>query len=992
MKRCDHSHWLSFGTYGNETSLLESDRLQTLTHHLQDPDTQQPSLFVLIGNKSKSLALRELFGTKKAGRFRNKRHAGEIHLHLDPSSVFHSRPILIADGDLPQQSLRAKVPSAQKCHEIMRRAYPKPAADSRSTLDGTTDTIYSRLLLPFTDVFCFFSADLGGFRQIARHLAVWLEKGQPSTLPSSTYPRVIIVTEKIPLGAEREKEAKKAFLWLLREETTHDLSEQISDIHIVALLPAHKISSEARYRRLKECLLNRSDEVRRNREDARSLFSATHFNALFRYVCDHFSQTSEEPFDFIKASRKQNPIPDDLAEHISNLLKHIKSAKELMEFAVPTIASSFLLDNYPPESHMFDPELVFRTLYKDALQVSESRVMAFEGSPDVVLFSGFTNGIESQLRELFKQLTHGGIPSADIHRSTLRRFAGRWRSINSSSTCYVCLRRRPQHGLECGHINCENCVVVFGDDCKDDPLDFKIHNCFLCEAEMSEEVVVKVHPPTAGVGVLCVDGGGTRGVLPLKFMKRIEDRIGLPIPLQKFFKVAFGISSGGLIVMAMFINGWSIDESTESFEKLAKVAFKRRKVLDIPFLSRVHELLKSYLADGLYPAENIEAALQAVFGKDKTILDYSHATSIGARVGLPVATIREPSSCIFTNYNGVGTRDQDQAGYHVIRPEDGYGKVPLWEMQVVPSLSFKAFTNPRSSARSASAAPGFFPPKKIDGVGTFQDAGPLENDPLISALSEVAAMFPLVEEPDFMVSLGTGAPRTTGGKPSMSVSGPLSVWKDGAFPRLWRMFWERMRDRHVKQVFRTHPRYHRLDIEFDDELPRLDNTKSIHELQLKAEEDNSVSKIIDNIARCAIASKFYFELDSVPEGCNGEYTGVGFILCSIRRGDGGFEDLLDQQSKSSFYLNNFPLPGTIGDRSFIGKDGNFRKRVEFSLSGRFTITLKQGDSEPCNISGSPHSIEKLIVAQGLNSHFGRADHGKRKRSEGDLAAKKRQRI
>jgi len=128
----------------------------------------------------------------------------------------------------------------------------------------------------------------------------------------------------------------------------------------------------------------------------------------------------------------------------------------------------------------------------------------------------------------------------------------------------------------------------------------------------------------------------------------------------------------------------------------------------------------------------------------------------------------------------------------------------------------------------------FFPPKKIDGVGTFQDAGPLQNDPLISALSEVAAMFPMVEEPDFMVSLGTGTPRTTSGKPSMSVSGPLSLWKDGAFPRLWRMFWERMRDRHVKQVFRTHPRYHRLDTEFDGELPRLDNTKSIHELKLKA--------------------------------------------------------------------------------------------------------------------------------------------------------------
>lgn len=159
------------------------------------------------------------------------------------------------------------------------------------------------------------------------------------------------MTEKIPLGAYEEKEARKAFLWLLREETTRNLSEQISDIHVVALLPDHKVSSQARYRRLKESLLNRSDEVRRNRDSARTLFSATHFAALFRYACDHFSQTSEDVFDFIKASRKQNPVAEDLAEYISNLLKYIKSTEELMEFVVPIIASSFLLDSYPPESH-----------------------------------------------------------------------------------------------------------------------------------------------------------------------------------------------------------------------------------------------------------------------------------------------------------------------------------------------------------------------------------------------------------------------------------------------------------------------------------------------------------------------------------------------------------------------------------------------------------------------------------------------------------------
>jgi hypothetical protein len=200
----------------------------------------------------------------------------------------------------------------------------------------------------------------------------------------------------------------------------------------------------------------------------------------------------------------------------------------------------------------------------------------------------------------------------------------------------------------------------------------------------------------------------------------------------------------------------------------------------------------------------------------------------------------------------------------------------------------------------------------------------------------------LADEPDFIVSLGTGAPRTKGDKLSMSVSGPLTLWKDGAFPRLWRMFCKRMRDRHVKQVFRTHPRYHRLDIEFDGELSRLDDTKSIHELQLKAEEDHSVCKVIDNIARCAIASLFYFELCSAPEVCNREFIGTGFILCGVRCADPAFKVLLDQLSRSSatFYLNNCPIPGTVGDSSFVGKDGNFRKQVELRLSGKFTISLQ----------------------------------------------------
>jgi hypothetical protein len=59
----------------------------------------------------------------------------------------------------------------------------------------------------------------------------------------NTYLRVVIITEKIPLRAKQE--AKNAFLLLLREEITYNLSKQILDIYIVAFLLNRRISFKA---------------------------------------------------------------------------------------------------------------------------------------------------------------------------------------------------------------------------------------------------------------------------------------------------------------------------------------------------------------------------------------------------------------------------------------------------------------------------------------------------------------------------------------------------------------------------------------------------------------------------------------------------------------------------------------------------------------------------------------------------------------------------
>ncbi|XTI82086.1 hypothetical protein V2W45_1463679 [Cenococcum geophilum] len=495
------------------------------------------SLFVLIGNIAKLVALRELFRVKRARKFIN--------------NIFYGRPVLLIDSNLPKQSLRGKIVIADKCSKL-----------SGLSLNEIINSIYTRLLFPFIDIFCFFYTNLSSFKQIAYYITTWLEKGHLLTLPKSTYPRVVIVTEKIPLGAESE--AKEAFLWLLGEETIKDLSKLILVINIVALFPNGIMSINARYRRLKERLMNK---------DGRTLFSVTYFAAFLKYAYRNFLETVNKPFNFIRASRIYNPVASNLVEYLLNFLKYIKSTNKLIEFVVPITASSLFLDSYPPKAYTFKPKTVFNIIYKD--------------SNHVILRSDFINMVENQF-------------------SNLIQFQDRWRHIQSSNIYLSYLRRRPQYYLPCGHYICENCIIIF-----------KVRHYFLYREEMLNNISVKVHPLTAGVGVLYINGGG------------IRDRVGLPIPFQWFIKVAFRVSIGAI------------------FLEIAKRVFKRRKAFNIPFISRAFKLIVLYFTN-------------EVFSIDKSILDYFYATSIGIKIGLPVAIVSSHLLyCIFTNYNGVGIRDED---------------------------------------------------------------------------------------------------------------------------------------------------------------------------------------------------------------------------------------------------------------------------------------------------------------------------------------------
>jgi hypothetical protein len=116
--------------------------------------------------------------------------------------------------------------------------------------------------------------------------------------------------------------------------------------------------------------------------------------------------------------------------------------------------------------------------------------------------------------------------------------------VKLSSTCLSCIRRRPQFGLPCGHLICENCVRTFYNPSENDPWEYQLEICLIC-GQYTSKHSVRLTPETCRLHVLSIDGGGIRGSGPIGFLKEIQDEIGIPYyNVRDSFDVKFGTSSG----------------------------------------------------------------------------------------------------------------------------------------------------------------------------------------------------------------------------------------------------------------------------------------------------------------------------------------------------------------------------------------------------------------------------------------------------------------
>jgi hypothetical protein len=211
-----------------------------------------------------------------------------------------------------------------------------------SVNEGWNNSIPPTRIRPqFADVFCFFSNDIGGLRQVASNLAIWLEDSPDWALAAIVRPKLVVVTETISVSEKSEKRARLEFLRLLREQTGKDILARFSSVEIIGLFPRGTLSIDARHRRSKERLLHTSDQVQDNRIYTQTLFSATHFAALLDRSYQHFATTADIPLNLIQESRAYNTTAADLDQHIRNLIELTEDPADLITFAAPVIGSSF---------------------------------------------------------------------------------------------------------------------------------------------------------------------------------------------------------------------------------------------------------------------------------------------------------------------------------------------------------------------------------------------------------------------------------------------------------------------------------------------------------------------------------------------------------------------------------------------------------------------------------------------------------------------------
>ncbi|KAH8799403.1 hypothetical protein F5884DRAFT_869331 [Xylogone sp. PMI_703] len=948
MTSCAHQQWLRVHQGENGFILQYGNRLHNITNSLPCPAQQYPSLIFFIGKQSKARALRALFPGNSISHCRKY---GIANICADPTTANDDHPILIGDSSLDhtQTNLRGKV----TCHEIINHAVVWPENENGlPTQQDLVDHLHARLLSLFVDVLCIFAQDYGSLDAVAERLTSWVTIGSASSLPNSIRPRLVVVTV-IP-GDAFDSEVLR---FRLRVLANSRFAESFSSLKVVNILGSTRQPPRELFSGLGEVLHDEARATRFERTNTHTLFSMIHIAAFFDMALRDFAMSPLDTFDFIRSSREGNPVSPNFQHHLKSFMSLYSEHKLPDNIPWDFITSAIILDSFPPDMHLFNPSEVFRTLYRHACLFG---IRDFANSRQLCC-ELICADIEARIISMFSHVKYGGQSAAALRQQSLDQNSRYLRLLKSNIDCFICLQRKPEHMMECGHGICDTCICIpsFGKPTKGREYYFDISTCPQCQSKICFQA--RILPPTCRVRFVAFDGGGSRGVVSLGFMEELRQALGLHYPVQDNFDYSIGTSSGGIATIGLFGKHWSPKKCLAFFRKFARNIFPSKVRSRHSIWAIIQRIFVFYLEDGKYDVTVLEDSLKEALGLGSLFGPVGSRTS-GMRFAVTATTISDASLCLISNYNGEG---QYRKGlrYKHLRATKASEDMLLWE-----------------AARCTTAAPSYFKPKLIRSFGPLQDGALKNNNPVRPGLSEVRRIWDNCDC-DVVLSIGTGFEQKL---MSPVASNVRNLLQDGAMARFyraamqslslngqisWEDHWSGLEEEAKAQQFR-------LNLPLVGKEPDIDD---VDKMQYLYDQIRYHLGDIDGIARAFKAVTFFFELDGPLILDGGRYCCRGSILSRSPDSRDLIQVLLNTFPYAQFLHHDVSL-GFLSSNDICKLCGRFWKAVVFHVrhpSDRVTIQLAFNRLFHRSISLFPNSMELFAERQRLNAKFGRPDHNSR---------------
>ncbi|KAL8968226.1 MAG: hypothetical protein Q9183_002563 [Haloplaca sp. 2 TL-2023] len=712
------------------------------------------------------------------------------------------------------------------------------------------------------------------------------------------------------------------------------IDQQVEKLHTEIMIKSH----QSQYKKQKVRMLSNSDDLQ----------------LYLQLAYDHFAQDLDTPFDFVSVALKINPIPSDFGGNILKLAVFIRNRHppwkvvKIFEQLGLMVASCIMLDIYRHRrlgapSHLLDSyymsycERAFTdfcdmhwpcSFRKGKLQCVKVAVghntKGHQTAQGKLIETGeyvpsfrYHNDLRQWIQSLEKELANiefakdtsrpmlnpeNVIPT--LHVDNLQAFysnIGSASDFKSHSTCFCCLREVPLHPLTCGHVLCTPCVYSYGTP-RDTEL-IEVSHCPICLPEERRSYLaatIEFKPKLAGVRVLCLDGGGMRGIVELEVLKAIERQLPAGIPIRNFFDLIVGTSTGGIIAIGLGIEGWSTQTCIEHFERLCDTAFTPRELHKIPVLNKLEVINNDYAR---YKAKPLEQVLQDTFTvSNQPLFGGQHNQSQSSvRTGVIATSAGGERAVVLSNYNRSHEKDA-LSEYWFERADIPEKELNVWE-----------------AARATSAAPTYFKSFKSHRNNQgYLDGALYHNNPVRVADLERRLIWPDTEDspPDLLLSIGTSCNdaihsevhRSAGlarrnrpalhSRPSSTmITGPRRIFTrrhKKSQPRKWfnilvhrienildtEMRWLTFMAEAGREANRA--RYQRINPNIKEEPPKLDETRKLPYLRqrmIHVMKEKYFQNQIGEVARRLVASSFYVEAPAKPRSVSGHDTISAEIRC-----------------------------------------------------------------------------------------------------------------